>query len=276
MTTRPVVPVVLRRAAVAGRRKPPMRVLLLHGMAGGAASWTPLEPLLDPAVELWEATLPWAALTDPGWAVEGDAAGWVRKALAHFPGHGPDVVVAHSFGCNALLELIDREPGRQIATVLIAPFFRPATEDFEWDSVRYYFEGFRLMLDQGLALCAADRLAPDIRAEMVQRLCARLGPYTWLRFFDTYLRTPLLRPARFGAPALLIGGADDPGALASGVRALGTAMPGANTVILDGTGHFAMLERPERVAELINDFVGRVAAASRVRSRPADPSGVAS
>ncbi|BCK55939.1 alpha/beta fold hydrolase [Nocardia wallacei] len=281
MTPLPAVPVTLRRSAVDGPS--PVRMVLLHGMGGGTNNWNALAPHLDPAVEVWEAALPWAATADPAWAVERDAGIWIQRALAQCPGGTPDVVAAHSFAANAVLELMDRRGGGwEPATVLLSPFYRAAVSEFEWDSVRYYFDGFRTMLDQGVALTLGDRVDPGVRTDMVERMCAWMGPYTWLRFFDSYLRTPTLRLAGITAPTLLIGGAHDPGALAAGVHALGAALPGSETVILDDAGHFAMSERPGAVAAAVNDFVSRTAApGARPRVRhprphPADPPGVAS
>ncbi|MFJ1455353.1 alpha/beta fold hydrolase [Nocardia sp. N2S4-5] len=280
MTQRAAVPITLRRRAIDGHA--PVRMLLLHGMGGGTNNWNALAPHLDPAVEVWEAALPWAATADPAWAIDRDAAIWIQRALSQCPGGAPDVIVAHSFAANAVLELMDRHgSGWEPATVLLAPFYRADVSEFEWDSVRYYFDGFRAMLDQGVALTLGDRVDAGLRADMVERMCTWMGPYTWLRFFDSYLRTPTLRLAEITSPTLLIGGAHDPGALPAGVRALGTALPRSETVILDDTGHFAMAERPAEVAATVNDFVYRTASRARPRVRhprphPADPPGVAS
>jgi pimeloyl-ACP methyl ester carboxylesterase len=89
---------------------------------------------------------------------------------------------------------------------------------------------------------------------MAARLCDLMGPYTWLRFFDTFLRTPSLRLEDLAAPVLVIGGERDEGALPGGAVQLANRIPRAVVEILDDCGHFPMIECPEALAALMNDF----------------------
>jgi pimeloyl-ACP methyl ester carboxylesterase len=242
----------LRRPAVDAELAP-VRVLLLHGMGGGVSGWDPLDPLLSTRFELWDVAFPWSTGGDTSWTHDADV---TRLAAAAIETVDADVVVAHSFAANVLLELVDLEgPRWDRPIVLISPFYRPTTGDFDWSVIGSYVEGFRRMLDDGIRLRAGSRIDDVTRADMVGRLCELMGPYTWLRFFDTFLRTPLLKLDRIYVPVLVVGGEFDEGALADGARALATRIPLASARILADCGHFPMVERPEALAGSINDFI---------------------
>jgi pimeloyl-ACP methyl ester carboxylesterase len=271
----------LRRPA--GTDGPARRTLLLHGMGGGAAGWDPVAPLLSQDLELWDTELPWATTGDPKWARDTDAASWVSTAIAQVEDTGGpvDLVVAHSFAANAVLELMDRAGGDwQRPVVLICPFYRPDAGDFDWNTMGYYVEGFHRMLDEGIQLRAGHRIDPATRERMADRLCDLMGPYTWLRFFDTYLHTPLLHPEDSDVPTLVLGGEHDHGAQPDGVRALVERIPQAVGGVLPDCGHFPMAERPEDLARIINQFsdlLDRLAgppapAGHPTASDPTDPS----
>jgi pimeloyl-ACP methyl ester carboxylesterase len=235
-----------------------LNVLLLHGMGGGVGSWDPLDELLAPNLRLWDVTFPWSTSGEAGWNHDSDVARWAAegiRAAERAAGAPVDLVVAHSFAANVMLELADRdEYARRLPMVLICPFYRADTADFDWSVMGRYVEGFRRMLDEGIRLRAGHRIDQVTRLDMVGRLCDLMGPYTWLRFFDTFLRTPFLRLPRLDGPILVVGGELDEGATADDARRLAVLLPRAAAAILDGCGHFPMAERPEALATLVNDF----------------------
>jgi len=242
----------LRRAATA-TGSAPVRVLMLHGMGGGIGSWDPLDPLLSADQELWDVGFPWSVSGGTDWAHAAEGIGLAEAAIGAV---APDVVVAHSFAANVLLELAEREgPRWTLPMVLLSPFYRASCADFDWSSIGRYVEGFRRMLDDGIKLRAGSRIDDATRADMAGRLCELMGPYTWLRFFEIYLRTPLLELDQIEVPALVVGGELDQGAFADGARALARGLPLAGAEILDGCGHFPMIERPAALAEAINRFI---------------------
>lgn len=248
----------LRRPAAEGTATP-FNVLLLHGMGGGVNGWDALDPLLADRMQLWDVALPWSTTGDTSWAREWDVTPWVGEAIdaAEIRAGAPmDLVVAHSYAANVLLELIDAHgPHWPRPTVLVSPFYRAEPADFQWEVISYYTEGFRRMLDDGLRLRAGTRIDEEIRKDMAVRLRDLMGPYTWLRFFDIFLRTPLLRLEHLDAPTLVVGGSEDEGALADGALKLAARLPGATVEIFPGCGHFPMIECPRELASAINHFV---------------------
>ncbi len=66
-------------------------------------------------------------------------------------------------------------------------------------------------------------------------------------------------------PTLVIWGCYDPSFLVAETAAYQRDLPGAEVHILDA-GHFALYEKPDEIAKLVGDFLGRTL------SRPAAPS----
>ena len=63
--------------------------------------------------------------------------------------------------------------------------------------------------------------------------------------------------AALGVPTLVLWGETDPFAPVGGAHRLVKQIPGAELVVLDGVGHFAPEEAPERYAAALVEFLGR-------------------
>jgi esterase len=57
-------------------------------------------------------------------------------------------------------------------------------------------------------------------------------------------------------PTLFVGGADTRGALPTVLRALAAHVPGANTAMIQGAGHWMFEQAPERFSEIVLEFLG--------------------
>jgi pimeloyl-ACP methyl ester carboxylesterase len=242
----------LRRAAAEPETT---RVLLLHGLGGSQAAWAPLARHAGHDLELWEAELPWTGTGDPAWSYRADVGETIGRAMRSVP-DGADVVVAHSFAANLLLEEVSRGtvPAPR-ALVLISPFYRPDPADFQWSTIESYLHGLIDIVEEGLRISASPRLDDGIRRQMARRARDRIGPYGWMRFFDAYLRTPLLDLRELRLPTLVLAGADDRAATAQDATALAKSLPRGRLEILPGCGHYPMIEKPGPVAALIGDFL---------------------
>ncbi|SIK28703.1 Putative hydrolase, alpha/beta fold [Mycobacteroides abscessus subsp. abscessus] len=62
---------------------------------------------------------------------------------------------------------------------------------------------------------------------------------------------------RITTPILVIAGREDPTFPVAETELMAEAIPGAELVIMENTGHLAALERPEEVNALIDDFLKR-------------------
>jgi pimeloyl-ACP methyl ester carboxylesterase len=182
---------------------------------------------------------------------------WLRLGLELLPVQA-DVVIAHSFGSNSLLEYLQcRSEYRMRAAVLMSPFYKPRHEDFEWSVLTYYVDQFQRLLEEGLTLRQKRRLSRDFVSAMAEKVRDRVGPHGWMQFFDLFSRTPSLQLSSLQMPCLVLGGENDFSALPDDGRALARALPLGEAAILPDCGHFSMAERPETVAAVINDFLGR-------------------
>ncbi|HEY1575356.1 MAG TPA: alpha/beta hydrolase [Pseudonocardiaceae bacterium] len=262
-----------RQAAACGRAA--VRVLLLHGMGGGLGGWDALAARLAAHLELWDVRLPWAFTGDPEWAREPDVTRWVIAAVdgvRRAAGRPVDVVVAHSFAANVVLELLaGSDLLTRTASVLVSPFYRDMAVDLDWCSVLSGIDGCYQRaaqeIEQRHGACGADQ----VRAAVAQQILRLTGFHPRLRFQQVYSRTPQLDLESMTVPVVVVGGSDDPAATADGIRLLACRIPHARSEILDGCGHFPMIERSTRLAEIIEDFIDHalpVAPESRPRRAP--------
>lgn len=253
----PTTPRRRRRAEAAGRS--PVSVLLLHGMGGGPSNWDALAALLAPHLELWDVKLPWAFTGNPDWAKKRDVTQWVSASVDSFrrqAGGGPHVIVAHSFAANVVLELLT---GSNLLadtpTLLVSPFYRHPEEDLDWRSVMSSMDRCYTWVDKGVQHKYGPSGNDLVRDAIAQQIGRLTGVYPRLRFHQVYRRTPRLDLESLNVPVLVVSGQDDIGAKVDGVRMLARRIPGARVEVLDGCGHFPMIERSAEMAELVEDFV---------------------
>lgn len=253
-----------RRAEVGGRT--PVSVLLLHGMGGGPSGWDALAAQFAPYLALWDVKLPWAFTGDPDWARERDVTQWVSASVDNFKrqtGSFPNLIVAHSFAANVVLELLTGSD--LLATtpcLLVSPFYRDVAADLAWSSVISSMDACYTWIDKEIQRKHGPRGNDLLRATIAQRIPGLTGVYPRLRFHQVYCRTPDLGLESLDVPVFLVGGSDDVGAKADGVRMLASRIPHARLEILDGCGHFPMIERAAELAELIEAFIDQVVQSS--------------
>ncbi|AXL91908.1 alpha/beta hydrolase [Streptomyces sp. CB09001] len=230
-----------------------LRVTLVHGLAGSTRLWDACRAEAPEGVRTTAADVRWPLDGTAGPGLTGDPAGLVADVVR---GTRAEVVVAHSFAANALLEhLASPQASPLRAAVLVAPFYRPRRQDFDWDTISYYFNRFHLILEEGLHVSAGGRLDPEVRHAMALRVRESIGPYGWMDFFGAYLRTPALPLHRVRLPVLVVAGSDDRAAPVSDARALAGALPAARLAEFPGCGHFPMAERARSFGRLLGDFL---------------------
>ncbi|WP_405440040.1 alpha/beta hydrolase [Streptomyces avidinii] len=247
----------------------PVRVLALHGLAASGTSWRAYAEHAAPAVELWTAELPWGTAGPTDWSRGGDPAEWIGSALAAVPG-GADVVVAHSFSAVLAVQYLAGVPRgeRPRALVVVSPFHRADPADFHWDDAAHYLGIFQEVFEEALRLHAVRELAPQMRRDMAVLVRDRVGPYGWLRFWESYLRTPSVDTRGLGLPVLVVAGEDDRFAPPRDAAALAAALPQGRLELLRGCGHFPMSERPRLFADTVHRLIAEhIAAPSAAATR---------
>jgi len=230
----------------AGRPGRPV-ALLVHGMAENGTSWGPLVPALRQVFDVVALDLPWSGEEGVRWPSALAPGDWLREGLALCQ-EPPAVVVGHSFGASVLLEWLAREERARAvsAAVLIAPFFKPRPECFDWEVLSYYVNRFHELLEQGMrARAGARRLPADFVAAMAEKVRERIAPAGWMEFFRIFMRSPELPLEKITCPVRVVVGDRDISVAVDDCRALVERLPAARLDVLAGCGHYCLLERPE-------------------------------
>ncbi|MEO1058094.1 MAG: alpha/beta fold hydrolase [Actinomycetota bacterium] len=241
-----------------------MRVALAHGFTQTARSWEVVAPALqrhlDDSVEL-------EAIDLPGHGAAGDVRAELWGCADHLVAHGGEAVyVGYSMGGRVALHAALAHPSAVTAMVLIGAtpgiddeverFARRAAdrelatriEEIGVDA--FIAEWLALPLFAGLSAEAAMR--DDRRRNRAHDLASSL------RLTGTGSQSPLWpRLAEIAAPTLVVVGADDEKFTAIGER-MCAALPAGEIVTIEGAGHSAHLEQPDRTAAAIGEWVARV------------------
>lgn len=247
----------VRRASMSAE----IPVVFIPGMETRWDVCDPLFAALDARLRLVNVDLPWGGRQGNGWGLAAPPHEWVREGLEVATASAA-VVVAHSFGANALLEYLRIHGGGLVrAAVFIAPFYRATTEEFDWSVLRYYVDQFGHLLEEGLAVRKSG--STEHIAAMAEKVRERIGPYGWVEFFRLFLLAPTLDLGRLEIPCLVLAGANDFAAFPEYASALARALPMAEAIVLPDCGHFCAIERPDLVARAINEFLERAVLAGR-------------
>ncbi|MFD8519488.1 alpha/beta fold hydrolase [Streptomyces capillispiralis] len=255
-----VEPLVLRQRTGSGEAG--RRALLLHGLGSSESCWDAFVEHRPPGLELWSAGLPWRA--GGTFAVaERDDSVWITEAIRRIPG-GADVVIAHSYATVLLLTLLadlaaaGRDPREELGVrgvVLVSPFYREHPEDFTWAELPAFLDLLRLGAEDGISARSRKPLAPDLRAEMAERSCERLGPHWVVRHLHVYLRTPFLPVDLVGLPVHVVIGDRDPIAPPAEGARLAARLGNASIHRIEGCAHTPMAERPDLFSLAVQQFL---------------------
>jgi pimeloyl-ACP methyl ester carboxylesterase len=244
-------------------------VVLLHGLGGSKEDWNEVRALLPRSLHVAALDLPGA----PGGPKPLDGydpaslASWLSAAL--FRDLVTKVVlVGHSLGARAAGELASEQPERVEALVLVSPLGAAAyslTEKLKWKAMsrRAIIQS---VPESSMRSAAGYGFAVDgmgKRAFVARAMKGRTGKdgdaiaRAVEKSVDGILEQPPLTKRLAGTrmPLLVISGALDPLAPPSSARAIEKTRRDARFVELAGVGHYPMLEAPERVAEILKDFL---------------------
>jgi pimeloyl-ACP methyl ester carboxylesterase len=202
--------VVAARGITAGAPDAPL-VALVHGLEDSWQSWRPLAAHLDPNWRVVGLDMPWRAGNDYGWRHGESSAGWLARGFDALATE-PDIVVAHSYAANAMLELAARGQAPAARTVLVCPLYWSERSTVTWaifDRSRCAFdahirESIRARLGRRAAGAGSDVV--DAMTEVTVR---RVGPSGFLAAFDQFLASGWLDLTRVSQPTLFVAGMGD-------------------------------------------------------------------
>jgi pimeloyl-ACP methyl ester carboxylesterase len=234
-------------------------LLLAHGMEDSWESWRPLAERLVPSWQMVAVDLPWRAGNDYRWRRECSAGHWVQRALALL-GDPVDVLVGHSFGATAVLEVLaaGMAPAAQ-AAVLAAPFVRPPELPVSWQVFERSRQAFDQIIRDGLRVRLGHRaraLDEDVRESMVAKMIEKIGPIGFLTLFDQFVSSADFPLGPVTVPTLVLAGRADPVLTGERAAALGRLMPSATVRVREHYHHFCHVEQVEDMARQLVEFVG--------------------
>ncbi|OXM47346.1 alpha/beta fold hydrolase [Amycolatopsis alba] len=244
-------------------------IALVHGMAGTWRSWLPLRERFDPSWRVFAFDLPWRSATDVGWRRLGTPAWWIARAVDEL-GVEPDLIVAHSFGANALLQLLATSPDPPTgAAVLLAPGLLGAPDGPESDQRERVRDLVSATLRQVVSgtdgassgLEDEPRVMGDIPFGDFWRDCSE----PIVELVGNVHRLPL---ASVGVPVTVL---CDPGESGGGAQRLTEALPDAHAVFLDHAGHLPHFSRTDEVLREVVELVDGRACERPRREDRSDP-----
>ncbi|MGI8665935.1 MAG: alpha/beta fold hydrolase [Jatrophihabitans sp.] len=239
-------------------------VVLAHGLEDSWTSWWPLAAELNPDWRLVALDLPWRPGNDYRWLTH-SAAHWLGDGL-DLLGARPDLLVAHSFGANATLNLLcqqDLRPGSAVA--LVCPVYRQPKHQVTWQVferarsifIEHVREGLRARLGE-----RAELLEPDVLEAMMEMAPHRVGPSGFLTVFQQFIASADLPLSEITVPTLLVAGGADLTLSRRAARALGDRIPGAEVRVNDDYDHFCHIRHARGIANQVATFVEAARAAT--------------
>jgi haloalkane dehalogenase len=247
-------------------------VLLLHGFPESSRMFG---PLLDPIAQAgWRAVAPdlvgfgETEPTGPGsasWRAQVEAVEAFRTAQ----GLDDVVLVVHDWGGLIGLRWACDHPGAVRALVISDTGF---FADGEWHDLA------RTMRTPGAGEELVANLTPDAVAGLLRAVSSGMTDEAladYARVVSTPERRAAIlelyrsgdfaalapyqgRLAALGVPTLLLWGADDPFAPVAGAHRFEHEIPGAELVVVEGSGHFVYDDAPDRCAAEIVTFLDRI------------------
>jgi haloalkane dehalogenase len=251
-------------------------VLLVHGYPESSYMWRDVLPVL--AAAGFHAVAPdLAGYGDSEAGADGGA--WERhvEALERFREQrelGAVALVVHDWGGLIGLRWACDHPGAVWALAISSTGFFP---DGKWRGPG------EVLRTEGQGEQFVDNLDRDGLAGLLGSVSSGIGPDAVDEYFKAFADEPrrrgqleLYRSGDFeklapyegrlgalGVPALLLWGEDDFAAPVAGAHRFEREIPGAELVVLEGTGHFVVEDAPERYAEALAGFL--------TRARPGTP-----
>jgi pimeloyl-ACP methyl ester carboxylesterase len=275
-------------------------VVCVHGLGGSHQNWLALGPLLARRHEVYAPDLPGFGLTPPaGRSTTVEAHQRLLDAFIEaVVGERPVILVGNSMGGLVTMLEAAARPARIHGLVLIDPAL--PTPAMRLDRVvALNFAAFALpgigerllrrrqqklsaaaQVEQTMSLVFADpsRVDPELR-HRAEELAQRRLAFDWATpAFLACARSLLASLARRRAhrrrvqqltpPVLVLHGDRDRLVHVEAATALVRLRPDWELIVLSDVGHVPQLEAPQRVAELVEDWVDRLAAGPAGAGRP--------
>jgi pimeloyl-ACP methyl ester carboxylesterase len=271
-------------------------VIFVHGLTLDMTTW--LEQWSDLSIDLWCVMMDQRSHGRSDVAAEGDMSirAMGRDVVAVLQAVAPSrpvVLVGHSLGGMAILSMAEQHPelfGPNVAGVVligtaasalvrgavgsVAGLFTASGLSSVGDVVRRADEFRKAFMsrptDVSGALARFTQFGPDAPHHMVDHVVAlaqKASSEVWADGFAELMEMDLRKAAmNVKVPALVLVGDHDRVTPPAAARALAEQLPDAKTIVIEGAGHMAMLERPNQVNLQIRGLVHEVLAQKPART----------
>lgn len=228
-------------------------VLLVHGVEDTSDIWTPVADRLRALSISCEAPgYPWGRMADFTWSATTSAG---EVVLADIERIAPNICVAHSFGCLALLEALARcDPAqRPAAIVLVSPFYLPVGETVNWALVNRTRDEFANLMRAAVNSKSASvgrNLSPEAAELISDKIVNSMNPLGFITLFRSFVLLRELDLESLQLPTEIVTAHGDPG-LAENRRFELTERLRARLTLHDGSDHFVHYNSPDSVVKAI-------------------------
>ncbi|HEY1881638.1 MAG TPA: alpha/beta hydrolase [Candidatus Cybelea sp.] len=248
-----------RRPSGTRRYEPELTVLFVHGWQADRSVWGGVIAALGPDARAVDVDLRGSGeLRDiPGpFTVERFAAD-LREIVERLEDPGPVVVVGHSMGAMVAMRLAIDAPELVAALVLVAPV--PASgAGFSEKGANHLRATVRDREAARKWLTRTFHNTPE--ADEFERLCEaaeRGDPDAALESFESWTNADFAEETqKISAPAVVIAPEHDTPEIYE--RKVAALLPNARFVLLRNCGHYAIIERPEAIAQEIAAVIRRL------------------
>lgn len=252
---------------MAAKKSKPVLVLL-HGLGGCAADWSDAGVPLAKHFEIQALDLP-GSFRGPRSGGGYDPAALARWVLGVLPKE-PVFLAGHSLGGRVAGEVAATAPERVAAVALLSPLGAASygfTDTLKWKAMsrRAVLESVPESSLRNAAAYGFEGDAPGKKAFVARAVEAQTGPsgkdvaFATEKAVDGVLGAPPLAERLKGTtmPLLVATGERDPLVPPKDAKAILKARPDATFLELPGRGHYALLEDPGRLAEVLRGFFAR-------------------
>lgn len=241
-------------------------ILFLHGIGGAARAFARQLAYFGARYRPIAWNMPGFEGSAPLPIVTMEALAAALGGFIHELGLDRPVLVGHSIGGMVVQRLLAEAPHTARAVVLAQTSAAFGSRDPAWAEA--FIQARLGPLDAGLGM--AD-LAPGLVAasagEDADAAGLALAADCMAHVPDsTYRDMVLAMPgfdqraalARIAAPTLLLAGSRDQSAPAEGMQRMASKIAGARYVVIEGAGHLAYLEQPDRFNAALDDFLREI------------------
>lgn len=250
-----------------------IHAVFAHGLEDSWASWRPLAQHLPESWEISLIDLPWRPGSDYSWRVR-PSGSWLVDAFAALD-RPADVLIAHSFGAHAALEMMTTDTLELVVKptelFLICPLYWAPHFTATWpvfDKAREVFaqhiaDGVRAQLG-----ARTGKLPQDVIGTMCARAVERVGPLGLLTVFDRLVSSRTLPLERLDARLMFLAAQGDPTLPSVAARYLATHVNGAEMHVSEEFDHFCHIKLASEMAARIASFATPRSLAVRQETRP--------